>query len=115
MDALSEVLKVVRLGSAVFFHARFTAPWCFQTPVAASVMQTLHPGAERLILYHLVTEGSCQVTMDDGPPIELKAGDLVMFPHGDAHRMASDVSVAPGAPVDLPALLRRKPRMLRYG
>jgi len=114
MDALSEVLKVVRLGSAVFFHARFTAPWCFQTPEAAAVMQTLHPGAERLILYHLVTEGSCKVSME-GASMELNAGDIIVFPHGDAHRMASEVSVAPGAPVDLPALLKRKPRMLRYG
>ncbi|WBY02024.1 AraC family transcriptional regulator [Ramlibacter tataouinensis] len=115
MDALSEVLKVVRLGSAVFFHARFTAPWCFQAPQAASVMQTLHPGAEQLILYHFVTEGRCTISMADGPPLELVAGDIVMFPHGDAHRMASEAQVAPGPPVDLPALLRRKPRMLRFG
>jgi len=115
MDALSEVLKVVRLGSAVFFHARFTAPWCFQTPEAESVMQTLHPGAERLLIYHFVTEGSCRVAMAGSPPIDLRAGDIVVFPHGDAHRMASDMVVAPGPPVDITSLLRRKPRMLRYG
>lgn len=115
MDALSEVLQVVRLASAVFFHARFTAPWCFQTPEASTVMQTLHPGAERLLIYHFVTEGSCRVNMHDCPPIELSAGDIIVFPHGDAHRMSSDVSVAPGPPVDLPSLLRRRPRMLRFG
>lgn len=115
MDALSEVLKVVRLGSAVFFHARFSAPWCFATPEAASVMQTLHPGAERMVLYHMVTEGRCIVTVEGGDSIELAAGDIVMFPHGDAHRMASEAGVVPGRPVDLPALLRRKPRMLRFG
>ena len=49
MDALSEVLRVVRLNSAVFFNARFSAPWCFSSPEASSVMQILHPGAERLV------------------------------------------------------------------
>jgi AraC-like DNA-binding protein len=115
MDALSEVLKVVRLGSAVFFNARFTAPWCFHAPQAESVMHKLHPGAERLIIYHFVTEGSCTVQIDGGVPIEAQAGDIIMFPHGDGHRMGSATSVAPAPPVDLPALLRRKPRLLRYG
>ena len=115
MDALSEILKVVRLGSAVFFHARFSAPWCFQAPQAENVMQTLHPGAERLILFHYVADGECQVAMDGGPPMALKAGDVIVFPHGDAHRMASAIEVAPGPPPDLPTLLRRRPRMLRYG
>jgi AraC-like DNA-binding protein len=115
MDALSEILKVVRLSSAVFFHARFTAPWCFQTPQAASVAQTLHPGAERLILYHFVADGSCEVAMEGQPPMQLTAGDIIVFPHGDAHRMASEIAVAPGRPVDLPALLGRRPRMLRFG
>jgi len=27
MDALSETLRVVRLSGAIFFNARFTAPW----------------------------------------------------------------------------------------
>ena len=35
MDALSEILRVVRLVGAVFIHARFTAPWCYQSPQAA--------------------------------------------------------------------------------
>ena len=28
MDALSDVLRVVRLKGGVFLHAEFTAPWC---------------------------------------------------------------------------------------
>ena len=115
MDALSEVLRVVRLGSAVFFNARFTAPWCFASPEVSTVMQTLSPGSERLIIYHLVTEGRCTVFIEGIAPIELTAGDIIVFPHGQAHRMASSPSVVPGPPVDLNALLRRRPRMLRYG
>lgn len=39
-------------------------------------------------LFHLVGEGSCQVESKaiDGP-LELAAGDLVVLPHGDPHRL----------------------------
>jgi AraC-like DNA-binding protein len=115
MDALSEVLRVVRLNSAVFFNARFTAPWCFSSPAAASVMQTLHPGAEQLVVFHLLTEGSCHVEVEGQPPVLLNAGDVIIFPQGHAHLMASTPGVQPAAPADLTAILRRRPRMLQYG
>lgn len=115
MDALSEVLRVVRLSSAIFFHARFTAPWCFSSPPAATVMHTLHPGAERLVVFHLLTEGQCQVQVEGIPPATLKAGDVIIFPHGDAHRVASSLDVASPGPTDLQAILRRKPHLLQYG
>jgi hypothetical protein len=28
MDALSDVLRIVRLKGGVFLHAEFTEPWC---------------------------------------------------------------------------------------
>ncbi len=115
MDALSEVLRVVRLSGAVFFNARFTAPWCFASPEAASVMQTLQPGAERVVIYHLLTEGECQLEVEGLPSTPVRAGDVVVFPHGDAHRMASSLDVAPAPTPNLPALLQRRPRLIRYG
>lgn len=115
MDALSEVLRVVRLNSAIFFNARFTAPWCFASPTAGSVTQTLHPGAEQLVVFHLLTEGSCHVQIDGMPDALLNAGDVIVFPQGHAHLMASERGVAPAAPADLQAILRRRPRMLQFG
>lgn len=115
MDALSEVFRVVRLNSAVFFNARFSAPWCFSSPEASSVMQILHPGAERLVIFHLLTEGECRVEVEGAPPGVLRAGEIIVFPHGDAHLMASAPDVPPGPPADLPSLLRRGPRELRFG
>jgi AraC-like DNA-binding protein len=115
MDALSHVLRVVQLSSAVFFNARFSAPWCFSSPEASSVMETLHPGAERLVIFHLLTEGQCRVEVEGLPPTTLHAGDVIVFPHGDAHLMASGSDIAATAPSDLPALLKRGPRELRFG
>jgi hypothetical protein len=36
MDALSDVLRVVRLKGGVFLHAEFTAPWCVHLSRAAA-------------------------------------------------------------------------------
>ena len=52
MDALSEVLKVLRFNSAIFFNARFTAPWCLASPQADAVARQVHAGSERLLFYH---------------------------------------------------------------
>jgi AraC-like DNA-binding protein len=116
MDALSETLRVVRLVGAIFINARFTAPWCYQSPCADSVAPVLEPGAERVVIFHLITEGECYVELGDEPPLRLMAGDAVIFPHGDAHRMASRPGLAPasgGARLD--AVLSRRPRQLAYG
>ena len=89
MDSLSEILRVVRLVGAIFIHARFTAPWCYQSPCADSAAPLLEPGAERVVIFHLITEGECFVELDGLPPTRLSAGDVIIFPRGDAHRMAS--------------------------
>ncbi|MES2633019.1 MAG: AraC family transcriptional regulator [Pseudomonadota bacterium] len=115
MDALSEVLRVVRLNSAVFYNARFSAPWCFSAPAASTVMHTLQPGAERLVIFHLLTEGQCRLEVEGLPPATLQAGDVIVFPHGDAHLMSSAPDVQPAPPADLVTLLRRGPREVRFG
>jgi AraC-like DNA-binding protein len=114
MDALSEVLRVVQLRGAVFFNASFTAPWCFPSPPGPAIVQALAPGAEQLVLYHYLTEGACVVHVDGSAPVRLEAGDIVMFPHADAHLMAHP-SVAQAAPMDVATLLRERPRELRAG
>lgn len=117
MDALSETLRVVRLVGAIFINARFTAPWCYQSPSAASAAPLLEPGAERVVIFHLITEGECFVELDSGPPVHLIAGDVVIFPKGDPHKMSSQRGLEPPATgrEGLAAVLSRRPRQLSYG
>src|SRR5471032_3695792 len=95
MDALSEILRVVRLVGAIFIHAKFTAPWCYQSPCADSAAPLLEPGAERVVIFHLITEGECFVELDDQAPVRLTAGDAVIFPQGHAHLMTSQPGLPP--------------------
>jgi AraC-like DNA-binding protein len=44
---------------------------------------------EHLISYHILIEGRCWGGLDGEEPIELAAGDVLIFPHGDAHGLGS--------------------------
>jgi AraC-like DNA-binding protein len=116
MDALSQTLRVVHLVGAVFLQARFTAPWCYQSPRADVAAPLLEPQAERVVIFHLITEGECFVEMPGQAPVRLMAGDVILFPHGDAHRMASEPGLAPATTgARLSEVLSRRPRALAYG
>jgi len=115
MDALSQTLRVVRLVSAIFINARFTAPWCYQSPSADAAAPILEPGAERVVIFHLITEGECYVELANQPPVRLVAGDAVIFPHGDAHLMNSAPGLPPAKGARLDEVLQRRPRQLSYG
>jgi AraC-like DNA-binding protein len=88
VDAFSEVLSTVKLQGAVFFNAEFSAPWGFLSPRSDFLAPHLLPGAERLVIYHLVLEGSASVRPQNGEAVSLGPGDIVVFPHGDPHHMA---------------------------
>jgi AraC-like DNA-binding protein len=89
MDAFSQILSGVKLHGAVFFNAEFSAPWGFSAPASKVMTATVAPGAEHLVLYHLVVEGGALVELENGESVELKPGDVVIFPHGDSHHMSS--------------------------
>jgi AraC-like DNA-binding protein len=115
MDALSETLRVVQLTGAIFINARFSAPWCYASPTADTAAPLLEPGAEKVVIFHLITEGECWCELDGQPPRRLVAGDIVVFPGGDAHRMASSPGVPPGQGRRLAEVLARRPRLVAYG
>lgn len=85
MDVLSEVLRVVKLEGALFFNAEFSAPWCLSSSRTTDIAHYLSPEAGHLIIYHFLTEGRAYARLLDGRREELIAGDVVIFPHGDAH------------------------------
>jgi AraC-like DNA-binding protein len=91
-DPLSDVLRSVRLRGAVFYYVSCFDDWVAETRAGREVAGALMPGAEHMLAYHLIAKGSGWAATDGEPPARLADGDIVMFPHGDAHVMSS----APG-------------------
>ncbi len=87
MDALSEAMRAVRVTSALFFNGEFSAPWRFAQPSQDKVAASVSPESERLVLFHLVTDGHATARTAGHDEVALTAGDIVVFPHGDAHEM----------------------------
>ena len=104
MDVLSDVLLAVRLTGAVFFDVDAGAPFATETPSIATIGERVLAGPQHVISFHVVTEGTCWAEVVDRSdhPVALSAGDMVVFPRGDANIIAS----APG--------MRGKPDPNRY-
>jgi len=92
MDALSDVLRAVRLNGAIFFDVHASDPWAAETPAGNQIVGRMFPAAEHLICYHAITQGTCWAAVGNQPPLMLSAGDVVVIPHGHAHVLSS----APG-------------------
>lgn len=99
MDALSDVLRAVKLSGAVFLNAEFSAPWCIEGRAEASLCAAFLPTSKRVVSYHLIAEGSCwaQLAGDEGVALRLSAGELLVVPQGETHVM--------GSALDLPRIL----------
>lgn len=101
LDPLSDVLRSVRLRGSVFFQVSCRDQWAAHAPASKEIAPVVMPGADHVIEYHLLTKGEGWVAVDGEPPLRLRAGDIVMLPHGDAHVVSSAPGVAPGmAPPD---------------
>ena len=96
MDALSDVLKSVRLEGAVYLNAEFTAPWCIRGELGVASVRERLAGAEHVAFFHFLTEGACKVRLaEGGEALDAVAGDLILFPQEGRHLMGTDLHLAP--------------------
>ncbi|HET9865418.1 MAG TPA: AraC family transcriptional regulator [Steroidobacteraceae bacterium] len=115
MDALSELLRVVKLSGALFYKSRCTSPWCLDAPSSTMFVPYVAPQATHVIEFHHISEGRAYVRVgEETTPLE--AGDIVMMPHGDAHQMGNGKG---GSSIDgqaaLPALISGKLTLASFG
>ena len=105
-DVLSDVLRAVRLTGAVYFDFMLNSPWALATPPSSEITGIVMPGAQRVIEYHVIAEGSGWALVEGQDPIPLAEGDLLLLPQGDAHVMSSAPNL--GATRDLSLFTRPK-------
>ncbi|MCP5048755.1 MAG: AraC family transcriptional regulator [bacterium] len=81
MDAISDILHMIRLKSSVYFRSDFSSPWGMEI------------GSGPFAQFHMVVHGHCWLQQEPGKdqnPLALSSGDIVVFPRGDAHWLADD-------------------------
>jgi AraC-like DNA-binding protein len=91
-DTLSHVLRSIRLRGAVFFYISCGEEWAAEAPPGAELRASVMPGLDHVMEYHVMAKGRGWAGIPGGQPVRLDTGDIVIFPHGDAHIMSS----APG-------------------
>jgi len=101
-DALSDILRMLRLEGEALCISELSSPWGIAFPA-------------RSANFHVVKRGEAWLRpAGESEPIRLSAGDLALLPHGTAHRISS----APrGKCVDLAKVWRSDTRtwLMRYG
>ena len=103
MDPLLDVLRAMQLTGCVFLDAEFTSPWCVTARIGPEHCRSSPPTTCHVIAYHYVTEGRCLLEVEGHPATEVRAGEIVLLPRNDPHRLGS----APGLrAVDANSLVR---------
>jgi AraC-like DNA-binding protein len=95
-ETLSDVLRSVRLRTAVFYYVSCDGRWAAEAPASREIAAAVMPDAEHVIEYHVLTAGECWAGIVGEPPTKMKRGDIVLLTQGDAHVVSS----APGMRAD---------------
>jgi AraC family transcriptional activator of mtrCDE len=80
VDWLSRFLAVVPVSGRLEIRCAYRAPWIVAADVSA-------PGE---VPYHLILQGTALLEAPGGGIVDLRAGDIVLFPHGSAHALHDD-------------------------
>jgi AraC-like DNA-binding protein len=112
---LLAALERLRLDGAIFFRGEFTEGWAFHSPMR-DMAGVIRPGAERLIIFHIVAAGRCWVQVAGGERQWASRGDVIVMPYGDDYVMGG---VGPAEQVPLVTLMALPPwdsmPVLAYG
>lgn len=79
-DLLSQVLTQVRLRGGAVYRAELQEPWALRFPAEAA-----H--------FYYVEQGEAWLHLDDGAPLPLVRGDLLMLPHRQEHVLGSSAAL----------------------
>jgi len=85
---------VIRLAGGVFLEAELTAPWCISGKLSSDDCRPFLVTPRHVIASHFVAAGHMQLRIDGGDTIDVRASELVLLPHNDAHTFGSDLNAA---------------------
>lgn len=96
MDALSDLLRVLRFSGGLFLETKFRAPWCVRAQISP---EDCGPGVKAegdLAAFHYILEGRVQVRLGKERPCSAGPGELILLARNDSHLLGSDVTLPHG-------------------
>jgi AraC family transcriptional regulator, alkane utilization regulator len=105
IDILSDMLGAIRLTGSVFLNSRFTAPFGVITPDRYDAGLPM-ARMRHISIFHLIASGACTVETASGIRHDVTAGDILLMPFAEQHRIWNgDVNQMVAAP----SLFRQDP------
>lgn len=83
-DPLGEVLHQLRLDGSLYCRSHLAGDWSLAMPVLPGKM-----------MFHIINEGTCWLSIEGEAPQELQQGALVLIPHGLGHTLSSNPDLEP--------------------
>jgi AraC-like DNA-binding protein len=80
-------LARLHLNGAIFLRGEYTEAWAYESLPPRDAIAVLVPGAQRVILLHVIASGRAWIEADGGERHWAGAGDVIVLPYGDGHRM----------------------------
>ena len=97
-DPLSEIFRAVRFTRALYYTVNAAHPWpAIRVPPGPAIADGLGPRTQTVLSYHVIVEGSCWTGLEEGEPVKLERGDVVVYPRGDAYFLAPALGLGPSA------------------
>jgi AraC-like DNA-binding protein len=103
---LADSLAGLRLQGAIFLRGDYTEAWGYESLPAADAAAVLAPEARQVVLFHVVASGRCWVEVPGSDRHWANAGDVVVLPYNDLHRMGGS---APAQCVSVSTLIEPPP------
>lgn len=105
VDPVGEALHFLRMSGTFYCRSEFTAPWGLALPAMP-----------HCLMLHVLTAGQCWLETDDSEPLQLQPGELTLVPHGQGHRLTSELGVSAAPLFDLPReSVSERYEVLRHG
>ena len=87
--------RSLRTSFGFFLNAEFSDPWCVAAQLKPEYCAPFIGSTSNLILYHYVVDGRLNVQVEGEERFGLSSGEVVMFPHNDAHLLGSQLDLPP--------------------
>jgi AraC-like DNA-binding protein len=95
---LAAALGRLRLDGAIFLRGVYSEAWSYESVPGSDAAAILAPGSQRVVLFHVVAHGRVWVEVDGEERLYAGAGDVIVLPYGDTHRMGGS-GAAPCTPL----------------